>query len=95
MTNALMSSHAMRQDFKTSGSSPLIPLKEENLGLIAEKVGDKVAVPGFDLDKRKAGTLHFAYGAFAAAHLGVYHHEMLEKGIMDAGIIAVYSTFAH
>jgi len=66
------------------------PLSEANLDLIPARV----AGPGFDIARRRAGILHFGVGNFHRAHQAVYLHKLFEMGrdhdwgIIGAGVLA-------
>lgn len=80
-------SNAFSDEFSNSAAHPVSVLNRANLPAIAAQ--GKVQTPSYDLDKRTASTVHFAFGNFAAAHIAVYNDDLLEKGVMNAGIIAV------
>lgn len=80
-------STAFSDDFSNSATHSVLVLNRENLPAIAAQ--DNITTPSYDLDQRTASTVHFAFGNFAAAHIAVYHDKLLEKGVMNAGIIAV------
>jgi mannitol-1-phosphate/altronate dehydrogenase len=62
-------------------------LNRESLPLLKDKAG--INVPTYNLDEVKPGILHFGPGRFASGHIQVLAHRLLEKGLMDSGVIAV------
>ncbi len=79
-------SSKLTPNFDIQSRAPL-QLNSDNLGAIAER--NQITIPAFDLSMRKAGIVHFGPGHFSSGHLGVYAHELMEKGHMDCGIIAI------